>query len=406
MRGGNCELRQLTEKLGINKIEGERSRGGNNQIPRHEPHCCIVRNPNKCIKCGRCAEVCHHTQEVGVLYSHNRGIDICVTPEFGKKLSEVGCVFCGQCAAVCPVGAIYERNDTERVWQALADPQKHVVVQVAPSIHVSIAEEFGRQPGEIASPRLVSALRALGFDRVFDANFAADLTIMEEGSELLHRMETGGMLPMITSCCPGWINYIERYYPQHLGHLSSCKSPHQMLGTVAKTYYAQRCGIPPEDVFVVSIMPCVAKKYEADRSEMRNSGLRDVDVVLTTRELGKMLRSEGIDFSSLENGKFDSILGESTGAGAIFGATGGVMEAALRTVYELVTKKPLPSLEFYEARGLEGIKEAAVSLDGKQVRKRGFNADRAHRSMGTMGNYDKGGRDVPGICRLARRQSV
>ncbi len=364
IRNGNCELRQLAVKLGVKDIEGEKSQ---NNLPLDESTPSLVRNPNKCIKCGRCAEVCHHIQEVGILYSHNRSTDVYVSPEYGRQLSEVACVLCGQCALSCPVGAIHEKDDTDIVWKALANPQKHVVVQVAPAVRVSIAEEFGRPSGEIATTKLVAALRLLGFDRVFDTDFSADLTIMEEGHELLHRMKNGGVLPMLTSCSPGWIKYIEHYYPELLPHVSSCKSPQQMFGALAKSYYPQISGIKPEDIFVVSVMPCTAKKFEAARPEMNSSGYRDVDAVLTTRELGRMLQHEGIDFNNLTESKFDAPLGISTGAAAIFGATGGVMEAALRTVYEVVTGETLCKLEFEDVRGMEGIKGASVDLSGQKV---------------------------------------
>lgn len=364
IRNGNCELRQVAAKYGVRDIEGEKK---SRLMPRDYSTPSLVRDPNKCIKCGRCAEVCHHTQSVGVLYSHNRSVDICIAPEYGKQLSEVACVLCGQCALVCPVGAIYEKDDTDVVWEALADPNKHVVVQVAPAVRVSIAEEFGLPSGEIATGKLVAALRKLGFDRVFDTDFAADLTIIEEGNELLKRMQTGEALPMLTSCSPGWIKYIEHYYPELLPHVSTCKSPQQMFGALAKTYYAQSARIEPKDIFVVSVMPCTAKKYEARRPEMNSSGYQDVDAVLTTRELGRMLQHEGINFSLLTESDFDNPLGISSGAAAIFGATGGVMEAALRTVYEVVTGETLQQLEFSAVRGMEGVKKASVDLGGKII---------------------------------------
>ena len=364
IRNGNCELRQLAAKYGVRDIQGEK-RSNTVALDRSSPS--LVRDPNKCILCGRCAEVCHQTQKVGILYSHNRSIDICVAPEYGKQLAEVACVLCGQCALVCPVGAIYEKDDTDLAWEALGDPQKHVVVQVAPSVRVSIAEEFGLPPGEIATGKLVTALRKLGFDRIFDTDFTADLTIIEEGHELLHRIQNGKTLPMITSCSPGWVKYIEHYYPELLSHVSTCKSPQQMFGAIAKSYYAQRSAIAPENIFVVSIMPCTAKKFEALRPEMNSSGYQDVDVVLTTRELGRMLRHEGFDFQMLTESNFDLPLGVSSGAAAIFGATGGVMEAALRTVYEVVTGEALEKLEFSSVRGMEGIKDATVELGQQKI---------------------------------------
>jgi NADH-quinone oxidoreductase subunit G/NADP-reducing hydrogenase subunit HndD len=365
IRNEKCELRQIAARFGINAIQGAKT---NNDYAVDTSTPSIVRNPNKCIKCGRCAEVCHHTQEVGVLYSHNRSTEIMISPEYGKNLSEVGCVLCGQCSAVCPVGAIHEKDDTDRVWEALANPRKHVVVQTAPSVRVSIAEEFNLPSGSIETGKLVASLRSLGFNRVFDTDFSADLTIMEEGHELLDRMKNGGVLPMITSCSPGWINYAEKYYPELLPNISSCKSPQQMFGAVAKTFYAKKSGIAPEDIYVVSIMPCTAKKNEAIRPEMWSSGYQDVDAVLTTRELARMLRHEGIDFNMLKESEYDSPLGTSTGAAALFGTTGGVMEAALRSVYEIVTGEILDKLDFTEVRGLEGVRSACVDLQGKQVK--------------------------------------
>ncbi len=365
IRNGNCELRQLAARLGVSDIKGEKK---SKIQPLDLSTTAIVRNPNKCIKCGRCSEVCHSIQEVGILYIHNRSVDVSISPEYGKKLSEVDCVLCGQCVLACPVGAIHEKDDTDIVWNAVADSNKHVIVQVAPSVRVSLAEEFDMPIGSIETGRMVSALRALGFDRVFDTNFTADLTIIEEGNELLQRINTGGTLPMITSCSPGWINYIEKYYPENIPHLSSCKSPQQMFGAIAKTYYSRVSGVPAEDIFVVSIMPCTAKKYEAARPEMNDSGFRDVDAVLTTRELARMLKHDGIVFDALTESDFDSPLGLSTGAAALFGATGGVMEAALRTVYEVVTGEELKQLEFSEVRGMEGFKSSSVDLGGKEVK--------------------------------------
>lgn len=365
IRNDNCELRELAAEHGIREIKADMSTP---LLPLDTSTAAIVRDPNKCIKCGRCAEVCHHVQTAGILYSHYRGLNGAITPEYGKTLSEVACVLCGQCILVCPVGAIHEKDDTAAVWAALEDPTKHVVVQVAPAVRVSIAEEMGQAPGTIAIGKLVTALRRLGFDKVFDTDFTADLTILEEGNELLHRLKTGGTLPMLTSCSPGWIKFIEHNYPEQLDNLSTCKSPQQMFGALAKTYYAQQSGIDPKDIVVVSIMPCTAKKYECTRPEMNSSGYQDVDHVLTTREFGRMLRQAGVDFAALPDGSFDNPLGISTGAAALFGATGGVMEAALRTVYEVVTGKELAKLEFESVRGLEGIKEATIDLDGLPVK--------------------------------------
>ncbi|NLA59349.1 MAG: 2Fe-2S iron-sulfur cluster binding domain-containing protein [Firmicutes bacterium] len=358
-RNLNCELQELSQRLGIREISFPLVNRG---LLIDELSPSVVRDPNKCINCRRCISVCHEVQGVGMLDSINRGFDTVVTAPFWRSLVELSCVNCGQCALVCPTGAITERDDTQLVWEALSNPTKHVVVQTAPAIRVSIGEEMGLPPGTRVTKRLVAALRHLGFDRVFDTDFSADLTIMEEGSELLERLSNGGTLPMITSCSPGWIKFIEHYYPDLLPHLSTCKSPQQMFGALAKTYYAEKAGIPPEDIFVVSIMPCTAKKFEAGRPEMAASGYPDVDVVLTTRELGRMLREAGIDLMDLSEEEYDEPLGISTGAGAIFGATGGVMEAALRTVYELVTGTQLEKLDFEEVRGMEGIKSATVRL--------------------------------------------
>lgn len=366
VRNQRCDLQALADKLGIRQQRFTSKT--KTPLPKDTSSAALVRDPEKCILCRRCVEVCHQVQKVGALYPINRGIDTLVAPTCGVDLNDVACVQCGQCSLVCPVGAIYEQDHTERVWAALADPQKHVVVQTAPAIRVSIGEEVGLEPGQVSTGQLVAALRRLGFDKVFDTDFTADLTIMEEGHELIKRLTTGGTLPMITSCSPGWVKYIEHFYPEYLEHLSTCKSPQQMFGAVAKTYYAEKAGIDPKDVYVVSIMPCTAKKFECGRSEMTDSGFADVDAALTTRELGRMIREAGIKFSELSEEEYDDPLGISTGAGVIFGATGGVMEAALRTVYEVVTKEELPSVDFTMVRGLEGIKEAEVDLKGTKVK--------------------------------------
>jgi NADH-quinone oxidoreductase subunit G/NADP-reducing hydrogenase subunit HndD len=313
--------------------------------------------------------MCSEVQGLAILDYIGRSDDVEVKPAFGWYLGDVACVACGQCSVVCPVAAITEKEDIERVWDAINDPSKTVVVQTAPAVRVSLGEEFGMEPGEIVTGKLVASLRTLGFDKVFDTDFTADLTILEEGHELLHRIQEGGTLPMLTSCSPGWINFIEQYYPELLPHVSSCKSPQQMFGALAKGYYAGKIGIEPEDVFSVSIMPCTAKKFEAERDEMSVDGENpDVDVVLTTRELGKMLKQAGVDFNKLEAEEYDAPFGLSTGAAVIFGATGGVMEAALRTVYEVVTGETLETLDFATVRGLDGIKEAEVDLAGTKVK--------------------------------------
>ncbi len=299
---------------------------------------------------------------MSLLTPEGRGFLSKVVPAMGANLADSACVFCGQCSVVCPTGAIVERDDTAKVLAALEDPTKHVVVQEAPAIRATLGEEFGMPPGTLVTGKMITALRRLGFDAVFDTNFTADLTIIEEGHELLKRVKTGGKLPMITSCSPGWIKFIEHFYPQLLPHLSTCKSPQQMFGALAKTYYAQFAGIDPKDIFVVSIMPCTAKKYEASRPEMNSSGYRDVDAVLTTRELGRMIRQAGIDFVNLPDGEFSPPMGQYTGAGTIFGATGGVMEAALRTVYYVVTGENMPNLNITPVRGLDGVKEASMKV--------------------------------------------
>jgi iron-only hydrogenase group A len=366
VRNQKCELQALSESMGV---RSQRFRSDQRRhLPVDASSPAIVRDPAKCILCRRCVAVCHQVQGVGALYPVHRGDKTIVAPTGEADLNNVACTFCGQCIQVCPVGAIYEVDDTPKVWAALENPDLHVIVQTAPAIRVAIGEEMGMEPGGIATGKLVAALRKLGFDKVFDTDFSADLTIMEEGNELLERLEHQGVLPMITSCSPGWIKYIEHFYPEQLSHLSTCKSPQQMFGALAKTYYAEKTGIPAEKIFMVSIMPCTAKKFEAGRQEMQSSGCPDVDVVLTTRELGRMFREIGINFAALPEEEFDAPLGISTGAGVIFGSSGGVMEAALRTVYEVVTGDELKDLDFYQVRGLEGVKEAEVDLKGTKVK--------------------------------------
>lgn len=365
-RNLNCELQTLANTLGIDE---SRFKDVLEVQPIDDFNPSILRNPNRCIKCNRCVDVCRDVQGTHVLETMYRGRDVKISPKYGRHLSSDDCTFCGQCTSVCPVAAIVEKDDTHRVWNALNDDTKHVIVQVAPSIRVAIGEEFGQEPGGAWTGQLVSALRRLGFDQVFDTDFTADLTIMEEGFELLDRVNNGGVLPMMTSCCPGWVNYLEQKEPDLLPHLSTCKSPQQMFGALAKSYYAQEQGMEPQNLYVVSIMPCTAKKFEAAREEMQvTPGIPDVDAVLTTRELGKMIRLAGIDFNRLPEEDFDAPFGITTGAGAIFGATGGVMEAALRTVYEVVNQEPLAQLEFHAIRGFDGIKEASVMLGGQEVK--------------------------------------
>jgi NADH-quinone oxidoreductase subunit G/NADP-reducing hydrogenase subunit HndD len=359
IRNLNCELQKLAETFGIRGVryEGERSRHAPDESSPS-----IVRENEKCVLCRRCVAACEKLQGLKVIAPLERGFDTIVAPPFGADMMHADCTFCGQCVLACPTGALHEKDDTAKVWAALSDPTKHVIVQTAPATRVAVGETVGMAPGSLVTGRMVAALRRLGFDRVFDTDFSADLTIIEEGHELLGRLTKGGTLPMITSCSPGWIKYIEHQYPALLEHLSTCKSPQQMFGALAKTYYAEKAGIDPADIYVVSIMPCTAKKFEAARDEMDSSGHQDVDVVLTTRELGRMIREAGIDFAGLAEEEYDAPFGIATGAGVIFGATGGVMEAALRTVYEVVTGKTLTNVNLTSVRGMEGIRQASVDL--------------------------------------------
>jgi len=364
-RSTNCELQSLAEELGILDIsfEGERR---TYEIDDLSPS--IVRDSSKCILCGRCVNTCKQKQAVGILEFTNRGFETTVAPAFEKSMDDVPCIACGQCINVCPVAALREKSDVERVWDAIEDPEKYVIVQTAPAVRAGLGEEFGLPIGTRVTGKMAASLRRMGFDNVFDTNFAADLTILEEGNELLQRINNGGTLPMITSCSPGWIRYIEFYYPEMLDHLSSCKSPHQMLGAVLKSYYAEKINVDPKNMYVVSIMPCVAKKSEAARPELSVDGNQDVDAVLTTRELGKMIKQARIDFLKLPDEDFDPMFGEYTGAGVIFGATGGVMEAALRTVADVLTGKDNLDIEYTAVRGTEGIKEATVTIGDIDVK--------------------------------------
>ena len=368
-RSADCELRTLAQELGIDELryQGERTR---RTVDASTP--ALIRDTGKCIMCRRCVTVCNEVQGVGGLFAQGRGFQTVIGPAFGVDLDEVTCVQCGQCAAVCPVGAITERNQIDEVWAALEDPDKTVIVQTAPAIRAALGECFDYEPGTLVTGKMVAALRKLGFDAVFDTNFTADLTIMEEGTELLTRLKRALVdgeqvaLPQFSSCSPGWINYMEHFNPDMLDNLSTCKSPQQMFGALAKTYYAEKIGVKPEDMVVVSIMPCTAKKYEAARPEMADSGVQDVDIVLTTRELGQMIKQAGIDFRGLADEKMDAPLGISTGAADIFAVTGGVMEAALRTVWEIVTETPFPfpNLHVEPIEGLEGVKTATVKIEG------------------------------------------
>ena len=368
-RNEDCELQNLAHDLGITELRYEGAKA-----TRFQDHSTLglVRDSAKCISCRRCVSVCGETQTVSALFPQNRGFKTTIGPAFGQNLNTVTCVQCGQCAAVCPVGAISEREQIDEVWAALDDPTKTVVVQTAPAIRAALGECFGLKPGTLVTGKMTTALRRMGFDAIFDTNFSADLTIMEEGTELLTRLKKALVdgedvaLPMFTSCSPGWIQFMEYYYPDMLPNLSTCKSPQQMMGAMVKTYYAKKLGKKPEELFMVSVMPCTAKKFEAARPEMNASGVQDVDVVLTTRELGKMIHQSGIDFLQLEDSEMDAPLGLGSGAADIFANTGGVMEAALRTAYEFVTGRELPfdNLHVTPVSGLEGIKEAAITIEG------------------------------------------
>lgn len=363
-RNQTCELQSLANEMGIEDIEfpGERIV---KTIDELSPS--IVRDNNKCILCRRCVAACAKTQGVFAIGMQNRGFKTQIGSEFGKSLNDVACINCGQCIAACPTGALTEKDATKEVWAALNDPDKYVVFQTAPAVRVAIGEEFGLPIGTRCTGKMVSAIRRLGADKVFDVDFAADLTIMEEGTELLNRINSGGVLPMITSCSPGWIKYCETFYPDFIPNLSTCKSPNQMQGAVTKTYFAKQNDLDPRDIYVVSVMPCTAKKFEIARPEFGRDGYRDVDANLTTRELARMIRQAGLDFVHLPEEEFDDMLGESSGAGVIFGVTGGVMEAALRTVVDVLTGEDMPRLEYADVRGLEGIKEATVSVNGTDI---------------------------------------
>ena len=364
-RNQSCELQALANEMGIEDIEfpGERII---KTIDELSPS--IVRDNNKCILCRRCVAACAKTQGVFAIGMQNRGFKTQVGSEFGKSLNDVACINCGQCIAACPTGALTEKDATKEVWAALNDPDKYVVFQTAPAVRVAIGEEFGMPIGTRCTGKMVSAIRRLGADKVFDVDFAADLTIMEEGTELLNRIKNGGVLPMITSCSPGWIKYCETFYPDFIPNLSTCKSPNQMQGAVTKTYFAKQNDLDPRDIYVVSVMPCTAKKFEIARPEFGRDGYRDVDANLTTRELARMIRQAGLDFVHLPEEEFDDMLGESSGAAVIFGVTGGVMEAALRTVVDVLTGEDMPRLEYGDVRGLEGIKEATVSVNGTDIK--------------------------------------
>ena len=363
-RSGNCELQKLAIKFNVLNIEFEGERT-NHKVDDLSPS--IVRDFNKCILCRRCVAACKNVQKIGAIDCINRGFESCISTYQDKSLNNVNCTFCGQCIQACPTGALHEKETINEVWAKLKDPDTFVIAQTAPAVRVALGEEFGMDIGTNVTGKMVSALKRLGFDRVFDTNTGADFTIVEEANELVERLQENDNLPMITSCSPGWVKFIEMNYPELLPHLSSCKSPHQMFGALLKTYYPLKEKRDPKSIYVVSIMPCIAKKFESQRPEMENESLRDVDNVITTRELARMIKQANIDFTKLEDDKFDSPMGEATGAGAIFGTTGGVMEAALRTAQDTLTGKDLEKIEFEQVRGGKGIKKATVNIGGKDL---------------------------------------
>jgi NADH-quinone oxidoreductase subunit G len=378
-RSGNCELQNIAADFGIREVPFPKEvlhRENDTSTPS------LVLNPDKCIKCGRCAEVCQKMQNVWALEFIGRGEKTVMAPAADVKLAQSPCIKCGQCSAHCPVGAIYENDETADVWAALRDETKTCIVQIAPAVRVALGEAFGMKPGELSTGKIYAALRRLGFKKVFDTNFSADVTIMEEGTEFIKRFTTGGKLPLITSCCPAWTDWMEKYAPDFTDNFSSAKSPQQMLSALAKTYWAEKNGIDGKNVHVTSIMPCTAKKFEIARDkDMSSSGFQDTDVVLTTRELARMIKAAGIDFMSLPDEAADDLLGSYTGAGTIFGVTGGVMEAALRTAYCLITKEAQPpAIEFSAVRGMDGVKTASIDIKGTKV-----NIAVAHQ----MGNVEK-----------------
>ena len=363
-RSGNCELQTLATKFNVLNIEfeGERTE---HKIDDLSPS--IVRDFNKCILCRRCVAACKNVQKIGAIDCINRGFESCISTVGDQSLNDVNCTFCGQCIEACPTGALHEKETINDVWVKLKDPETTVIVQTAPAVRVALGEEFGMPIGTNVVGKMVTALKRLGFDRVFDTNTGADLTIMEEANEFIERFTKNDNLPMITSCSPGWVKFIEMNYPELLPHLSSCKSPHEMFGAILKTYYAKREGLDPSKLYVVSVMPCIAKKFERQRPEMMEDNLYDVDNVITTRELARMIKQANIEFEKLEDSNFDSPIGEASGAGAIFGTTGGVMEAALRTAQDTLTGEDLPKIDFEQVRGGEGIKRATVNIAGKDI---------------------------------------
>lgn len=360
----NCQLQKLAHDLNIREIKYT---GEKRNLPIDDNSYSLVRDPNKCILCRRCENMCNKVQTVGALAEVGRGFNTHVGSAFNRSMFETTCTFCGQCLSVCPTGALTEKSNIEEVWKLL-QTDKHIIVQVAPAVRVALGEMFGRKVGESVEGEMVTALRSLGFDKIFDTNFAADLTIMEEANEFVQRLQGKGELPILTSCCPGWVNFMEQQFSDLIDIPSSCKSPHEMFGAIAKTYYAEKMGLKAEDIKVVSVMPCISKKYEAKRDELENEGYSDVDIVITTRELGAMIKEAGIDFNNLEKSDFDNPMGESTGAGDIFGTSGGVIEATIRTAYDKITGKELEKVEFEDLRGIKGIKKATVNIEGREVK--------------------------------------
>jgi iron-only hydrogenase group A len=364
-KNGHCELQTLSSELNMEQVTfrgATRHHGPDFSSPS------IVRTPDKCILCGRCVRVCEEIQGVAAIDFTKRGFDTIVLPAFNADLSETTCVTCGQCVLACPTGALHEVSHIQQVMRVLQQGTKYVVAQIAPAIRVSIGEFYGLEPGANVTGKLAAALRRVGARKVFDTDFTADLTIMEEGTELVGRLTQGGPLPLLSSCCPGWVKFVEHYFPRFIPNLSSCRSPQQMMGSLAKSYFAAKEGIKPEDVYVVSVMPCTAKKFEAARPEMSKRGTPDVDAVLTTRELSRLLELFGVDFASLPDEEFDQLLGTTSGSGDIFAASGGVMESALRSAHYLITGRDLEDIEFQAVRGMEGVKEATVDVDGRQIK--------------------------------------
>jgi NADH-quinone oxidoreductase subunit G/NADP-reducing hydrogenase subunit HndD len=360
-----CELQSLAAELGIREIKWE---GDRMDYPKDVSSDAIVKDANKCIYCRRCETMCNEVQTCGILSGIGRGFEAFVGPFGNIPMAESSCTYCGQCVAVCPTAALTEINHTDKVWDAIKDPDKHVIVQTAPAIRVALGELFDMEPGTIVTGKLVTALKRMGFDAVFDTDFGADLTIMEEASELIYRLKNNKTLPMLTSCCPAWVKFIEHQFPELLEIPSTCKSPHIMFGTIAKTYYAKKHNIDPNSIVVVSIMPCIAKKAEAKRPELTKDANNNVDIVVTTRELGLMIKEAGLAFANLPDSEYDKPLGETTGASVIFGTTGGVIEAALRTAYEWMTGEELKNVEFEQLRGLEGVREATVNVGGNELK--------------------------------------